>query len=80
MDLHNLGRLLLIVGGMLAFFGLLLLIIARTPLASWLSEFPGTIRIEGQGFSCIFPIALSLFLSVVLTILLNLIIRWINRP
>ncbi len=44
-----------------------------------LSQFPGTIRIQGAGFTCVFPILASIILSIVLTIVLNLIARFMNR-
>ena len=63
-----LGVVILIIGGIFVLFG-------RS-----FNNFPGTIRIEGQGFSCIIPILASIILSIVLTIVLNVIVRLINRP
>ena len=77
MDFHSAGRLLLIVGAIIVVLGLALMLFGRT---GFLSNFPGTLRVEGQGFSCVVPILASIILSVVLTIVLNIIIRLINRP
>ena len=41
-----------------------------------LGRLPGDIRIEGKGGSFYFPLATSILVSVVLTIVLNLIIRF----
>jgi hypothetical protein len=43
-----------------------------------LGRLPGDIRIGNENTTCFIPLATSLFLSIVLTILLNLIIRLIR--
>jgi len=45
----------------------------------WLNQLPGTLRIEGQGFTCFFPVVAMIFLSVVLTVVLNIVIRLMNH-
>ncbi len=44
-----------------------------------LGRLPGDIRIEGENGSFYFPIATSILVSVVLTIILNLISRFIQK-
>ncbi len=44
-----------------------------------LGRLPGDIRIEGKNGSFYFPVASSILVSVVLTILLNLISRFIKK-
>lgn len=44
-----------------------------------LSQFPGTIRISGGGFTCVFPLLASILLSIILTLLLNIISRFLNK-
>lgn len=44
-----------------------------------LGRLPGDIRIEGQHGSFYFPLATSILVSVVLTVLLNLIGRFLNK-
>ena len=80
MDLQAIGRVLLIGGIIAAVLGGLLLLIARIPFLQKLGNLPGDIRIEGQGFTCLFPIATMIILSVVLTVVINIVIRLINRP
>jgi hypothetical protein len=75
MDAQTVGRILLVVGIVIVIIGGLLLLFGRT-----FDGFPGTLRIEGQGFSCVVPILASIFLSIVLTVVLNVIVRLINRP
>jgi len=80
MDLHSIGRILLVVGIVVALLGGFLMLLARIPFFSNRGNLPGDIRIEGQGFSCFIPIVSMILLSVVLTIVINIVIRLINRP
>jgi hypothetical protein len=80
MDVQAIGRVLLIIGIVVAIFGGLLMLLGNTPILKNLGGLPGDIRIERPGFTCIFPLATMLLLSIVLTIVLNIIVRLINRP
>lgn len=80
MDLQAFGRILLVGGIAVALLGGLLMVLARIPFFSRLGSLPGDIRIEGQGFSCFIPIVSMILLSVALTVILNIVIRLINRP
>ncbi len=75
MDYQSLGKILLAVGIVIVVIGGVFLLFGRS-----LNGFPGTLRIEGQGFSCVVPILASILLSIVLTIVLNVVARLINRP
>jgi len=44
-----------------------------------LGRLPGDIRIEGENGSFYFPVASSILVSVVLTILLNVIVRLLRK-
>ena len=77
MDLQSIGRILLIMGVGFALLGGLMLLLGRF---TSLGNLPGDFRIEGQGFTCLFPVATMLLLSIALTIILNIIVRLINRP
>ena len=77
LDFQGLGRLLLFIGGGIAFVGLLLILGGR--FFPWLGRLPGDIRFQGENISCFFPIATSILLSIILTALLNLIIHLSNR-
>ena len=80
MDINAVGRVVLIIGIVVAILGGLLMLAARLPFFNNLGSLPGDIRIEGQGFSCFIPIVSMILVSVVLTIVLNIIVRLINRP
>jgi len=67
------ARILIIIGLTIAFAGFLLLLATR--FFPWLGNLPGDIRIEGEKFRVYFPLATMLLISVLGTILLNIIIR-----
>ncbi len=79
MDLESIGRVLLLLGAGTAIFGGLLMLLSRIPVFNQLFNLPGDIRIETSGFSCLFPIVTMIILSVLLTVIANIIIRFLNR-
>lgn len=80
MDLGSIGRVVLLIGVALAILGGLLMLLGQVPFLRQLGSLPGDIRVEGQGFTCLFPIVTMIALSILATIILNIIIRLINRP
>ena len=76
-DLSTIGRWLLIFGVIVAAAGGLLWLADRTGLP--LGRLPGDIRIEREGFSCFVPLASSILISVLLTLAINLLARWLSR-
>jgi Protein of unknown function (DUF2905) len=72
MPLNDLGRTLLVVGLVLAAVGGVLLLAGQVP---WLGRLPGDISFERGNFRFYAPIATMLLLSLVLTIVLNLLAR-----
>ena len=77
MDLSTLGKGIVVLGVILVVVGGLFWLLAKTGLP--LGRLPGDIHIERGGLSCYVPIVTMILLSVVLTILLNVIIRLLNR-
>lgn len=73
MNLETVGRWLLIAGLVIVLVGGAIWLLGR--LFPNLSDLPGTLRIQGSGFTCIIPILGSIILSVILTILLNLLAK-----
>jgi len=69
------GKWLLIGGLTLAALGGLVWFLGRLGV----NQIPGTLRINIPGGQCIVPILGSIILSIVLTVLLNLFARLINR-
>jgi hypothetical protein len=81
MELESIGRLVLFLGIGLAVLGAVLMLLSRVPGLNQISLFnlPGDIRIQTENFSCFFPIVTMIVLSVLLTIIVNVIARLINR-
>jgi Protein of unknown function (DUF2905) len=70
----ELGKLLIVVGAVVLAVGLVLILLGRTSLP--IGRLPGDIVYRGQNTTVYFPLATSLLLSVVLTVLLYLIGRF----
>ena len=72
-----LGRLLIIIGLATAFMGLLLLLAVR--YFPWLGNLPGDIRYESENLKIYFPLATMILISILATILLNILLRVFQR-
>lgn len=66
------GRFLFWLGVSFVAIGALLQIAPNVP---WLGKLPGDIRIQRPGFTFVFPLTTCLLISVVLTLLANLLAR-----
>jgi len=71
-DLQALGKVMILMALALAIVGGLLWFGGRLGLGSM----PGNLRFQGDGWTCFVPIAASILLSIVLTVLLNVVLRW----
>lgn len=73
------GKVLMLVGGMLLLVGVLLVLLERLPGAGggfgWLGKLPGDIVIKREHFSVYLPVTTSILISVVLSFLLYLLMR-----
>ncbi len=67
----DLGRIVLVIGLLIAGVGLLAVLGFRLPFGN----LPGDIRIEGERGSIFVPIATMVVVSIILTIVLNLVVR-----
>jgi len=68
----ELGKFLIIAGGLLMCVGAVFLFGGKLP---WLGRLPGDIVIQRENFSFYFPIATSILVSVVLSLLFALLRR-----
>ena len=75
-DLAEVGRTLLLVGALLVAVGLLLTLAGRIPL---LGRLPGDIVVERGNLTCAVPIATSILISLLLTLVLNVLARLGSR-
>ncbi len=74
--MDEMGKILLGLGIILVGIGGLLILASRVP---WLGRLPGDIVFQSENFSCLFPLATSILLSLALTIVLNLLLRILNK-
>lgn len=72
----DLGRLLLIIGGVVVLLGLALLLLGRVP---FLGRLPGDVTFSRGNTTIVFPIVSCILASVVLTVLLNLLLLFFRR-
>ena len=70
-DSSQIGKILLIVGVIIAVCGAVMALGGRLPFG----RLPGDISGSRGGFTFYFPLGTSLLLSLVLTVVLNLLIR-----
>ena len=77
--LFQIGKLVFVLGVVLAVTGLLLLAASRMGFLGSLGRLPGDFAYKGRNFSFYFPIVTCLVLSVVLTLVLWLMTLF-RRP
>lgn len=75
--MENIGRFLIIGGIVLIVIGGLVFLGARLGLP--IGRLPGDIRIQRDGFSFYFPLASSILISILLTIIINVIFRFLKK-
>jgi hypothetical protein len=74
-DVSGAGRFLLVTGVVLSAIGALLILAPRVPGLDRLGRLPGDFVVERGPVTIFFPIVSSIVISVLLTIVLNLISR-----
>lgn len=73
----NIARLFIILGLVMLLLGGALYLAARLNIP--LGRLPGDIRIQSENVTCIFPLVTMILVSIVLTVVLNVVIRLLNR-
>jgi hypothetical protein len=76
MPYDQLGKMLLIVGGAILLIGLAILLLGRT---SFFGRLPGDFSFSSGNFTCVVPLASMIIVSLLLTIILNVVLRLFNR-
>jgi hypothetical protein len=74
--MEGIGKILLIVGGIIVILGLILVFSQHIP---FLDKLPGDIFIKKDGFSFYFPIVTLLIVSVLITIIVNVVLHFMNK-
>jgi len=72
MPFQEFGRWMILIGLFFLAFGLLFMLIGRVP---GLGRLPGDILIQKGNFVFFFPLATSIVLSLLLTLVLNILFR-----
>jgi DUF2905 family protein len=70
--MNDIGKILIAFGLLIVLAGVVLVLVGRVP---WIGRLPGDIHFQRGNFTFYFPLATSLLLSVVLTLLLYLLGR-----
>jgi len=75
---ETMGRMLVFMGLLVVIMGLLLIFVPKLKVP-FLGRLPGDIIIQRERFSFYFPIVTCIVLSILLTILLNLIVLVLRK-
>ncbi len=80
-QLDSVGKWLMAVGLGIVALGGLLFLLGKIPGLDRLGNLPGDIRWQSADgrVSCFVPIVSMIVISVILTIVLNIVVRWLNR-
>ena len=70
--MHDIGKALIAFGLLIVLAGVVLVLVGRVP---WIGRLPGDVHIQRGNFTFYFPLATSLLLSVVLTLIFYLLGR-----
>ena len=76
MNLADLGKWIAVTGIVLVLLGGFLWLMDRVP---WFGNLPGDIHIQQGNFGCILPLTTMIIVSVLATIILNIVIRILNK-
>ena len=76
--LGTIGKHLIVLGLAIALVGVIAILLARFPGLK-IGRLPGDIYIERDGWSFYFPLATSILLSIVISLILWLVNRKVNR-
>lgn len=71
-DFTGFGKILLIIGLVIAGIGCLILFAGKIP---WIGRLPGDFYYKGKNFTFYFPLATSIVVSIILTIIVLFISR-----
>jgi hypothetical protein len=77
MDLSTLGKWLILFGLCVAAIGILVWLAGKSGLP--FGSLPGDIRVERPGFSFNFPLMTGIVVSIILTLILNIVLWFFRR-
>ena len=76
--LGSIGKLLIVLGLSIVLVGVLLMLVGRFPGLK-IGRLPGDIYVKRDGWSFYFPLATSILLSVIISLIIWLVRRKMNR-
>ena len=74
--MKSIALVLMIIGALLLAGGAILLFLDKIP---WFGNLPGDIHYRGKNFSFDFPLMTCVLISIILTIIINLIMRFLGK-
>jgi hypothetical protein len=77
MSTLSIARFLMLAGVGLFVSGGLVYVLGRMGIN--LFNLPGDIRLQGQNVTCLIPVASMIVLSILLSVILNLVLRFLNK-
>jgi heme/copper-type cytochrome/quinol oxidase subunit 2 len=75
-NFSNIGKILIFTGLGIAFLGLVIFLFAKIP---FFGKLPGDISIRKENFSFYFPVSTSIIVSIILTVLINVVLFLVFR-
>jgi hypothetical protein len=75
-NLSDMGKFIALAGAALLVLGGLIWLMGKAP---FLGHLPGDIRFQRGNVSCFFPLATMILLSVLLTIVVNIVVRLLHK-
>jgi hypothetical protein len=75
MPYDQLGRALLVVGGVILVVGLALMLLGRAGIG----KLPGDFTFSSGNVTCMVPLASMIVISIIVTVILNVVLRLFNR-
>lgn len=75
MTYDQIGKLMLLVGGAIILLGLLFIVFGRMGLG----RLPGDLSFSTGNLTCFVPLASMILLSLLLTLILNVLLRFFNK-
>jgi Protein of unknown function (DUF2905) len=76
MPYDQFGKVLIFAGGVILLLGVVFLLVGRS---GFLGRLPGDINFTSGNFTCVVPLASILILSLLLTLVINVVLRLLNR-
>lgn len=75
-DFGDIGKFIALAGAALLVLGGLIWLMGKVP---FLGNLPGDIRFQRGNMSCFFPLTTMILLSVLLTLVLNIVVRLLRK-